>query len=254
MASSSKETFKVPMKDKSDEPRKPVPRVDGGVGSDNESSGADSEGSRGSRGSRGGKKSSEQPDHVLCGWYMKNGRTCRNQIVRGTSPVCREHEADALATVPAYISIMEVARAKLLDTRTGKFKTPDAEHGMAEVLDEYRRALDCSYHRTEGYGVAGGAYTYAGIGLFDTAYSVLGGMTFDSADMRVYKELVSHRARNLDRRIAELKVQIATLEALKTSYIPIPALNALMHEAQQFEPPMRVSKEDEEMIDRADSD
>lgn len=203
------------------------------------------------RSSRGAKPSNEQPSYFICHYPKKNGLPCRNQIVKCEEVVCHEHIADALASVPALASLREAVKQSLLDTKTNQPKSATAAKQLDEFIETYCAALLSAHKKEEGFGSAGGSYTYQTINVFDVAYNI--GIQFDSADLRVYSELVAHRFNSIDQQVAQMRAQIDHLLAVRATYIPIQQLNALHTEAAALLPPVDVSG-DAVMEDRADSD
>lgn len=199
---------------------------------------------------RGAKPSNEQPSHFLCHYPKKNGLPCRNQIVKYSEVVCHEHMADALASVPALVTLRETVREVLIDKKTNQPISALAAQQLEMFMEAYCAALLSAHRKEEGFGSAGGSYTYQTINVFDVAYNI--GIKFDCADMRVYNELVAHRFNSIDQQVAQMRTQIENLLAVRATYIPIQQLQALRTEAATLLPP--AGDGDAMMEDRADSD
>lgn len=195
--------------------------------------------------------SGSQFDYFLCNYIKKNGEPCRRQVVKVEEVVCHEHLADALASMPALVSLRELVRNKLINPRKNAPFTPACADEYQSFMDAYISALRDSFQHGQGYGVVGGAYTYESINVFDVAFSI--GVMIDNSDMRVYNQLVKHRADGIDKQLAYHREQIDYLSALKANYTPIPMLQAQLASvsAMQYRP---ADGEDAVMEDMADSD
>jgi len=235
-------------------PRVPIDKNDirrvstvGSTGGDSGDSGTESVGR-----TRGAKPSSQQFSYFKCQYVKKkNAPPCKNQLVKTEEVVCHEHLADALATLPALVSLRESVRAKLIDPKKYLPVTsiPDSAEQLEGFMTAYIEAMQSASLCEEGYGVAGGAYTYKTIDVFDIAYNI--GVVIDSSDMRVYAKLVQHRTESIDEKVASMREQIADLLALKATYTPISELEAQLGEASALLPKVP-SGTDAVMEDTAD--
>jgi hypothetical protein len=212
-------------------------------------SGADVKSRRLSNGS--GSGSGGQYDYFMCNYIKKNGQPCRRPVVKIEEVVCHEHLADALASMSALVSLRELVRDKLINPRKNTPFTSASAVEYQSFMDAYISALRDAYLHGQGFGVAGGSYTYESINVFDVAFSI--GVKIDSSDMRVYNELVRHRADSINQQLAYHRDRIEYLSALKANYTPISVLEAQLASASalQFKP---VDGDDAVMEDRADSD